>query len=94
MGHLNAKPVDAREEALRLFHAVLEPLAANQLDGFHQRASGVTQQNPIDRIMNVGAQAGGVEKGALQIHRLGQGQPLGGGGARAQELLKHCSPVT
>jgi len=74
---------------LRLFHAVLEPLATNQLDGFHQRASGVTQQNPIDRIMNVGAQAGGVEEGTFQIHRLGQGQPLGGGGAHAQELLNH-----
>ena len=61
---------------------MLEPLLANELHRFHQGASGVPQQHPIDGVVNVGAQAGGIQEGGLQIHRLGQRQLLRGLGGQ------------
>jgi len=69
---------------LRFFHPVLESLAANELHGLHQGAGGVAQQDPIDRVVNVGAQAGRVQERALQIHRLGQAQLVRSRGAHAR----------
>ncbi len=87
MGHLNAQGVDARDKNLRLFHPVFEALVADQAHRFHQGAGGVAQQDPIDRVVDVGLQAGGVQKGAFQIDRRGQTKFLRVGGAQVQKLM-------
>ena len=87
VGHLDAQLVDAPDETLGCLHPVLEPLATNELDGLHQGAGGVPQQHPIDRIVNGGAQAGGIQEGAFQIQRLGQVQLRWGGSPQGQELI-------
>ena len=91
MGHFNAQPVDAADKRLRLFHAVLESLVADKPDRPHQGAGGIAQQHPVHGVVDVGAQAGGVQKGAFQIQRLGQPQLLGGLGSLDQELLDQGS---
>ncbi|MGD0411198.1 MAG: hypothetical protein ABSC18_05795 [Verrucomicrobiota bacterium] len=63
MGHLDAQGVDARDEPLRFFHAVFETLIADEPNRFHQRAGSVAQQHPINGVVDVGLQAGGVQKG-------------------------------
>jgi hypothetical protein len=83
MGHLHAQFVDATDKTRGLLHAMLEPLLADELHRFHQGASGVPQQDPIDGVVDVGAQAGSIQEGGLQIHRLGQMQLLRG--LRAQD---------
>ena len=87
MGHFNAQSIDAADEGLGLFHAVLESLVADEPDRAHQAAGGIAQQHPVRGVVDIGAQAGGVEKGAFQIQRLGQLQSLRGLGSLDQELL-------
>ena len=41
--------------------------------------------------MNIGSQAGGVHKGALQIHRFGQGQRLGRGGPQGKQFIDYVT---
>ena len=65
MRHFNAEPVHAFDEQGRFIHPVTETLSANELHPFHQGAGGVAQQNPIDRIMDVGLQASGVQEAGL-----------------------------
>jgi len=86
MSHLDAELVDAGQKTFRRVHPVLEPLSANERHGFDQGAGGIAQEDPIDRIVDVGFETGGIEKGALQVQGLGQVQSLGGGGALDEEL--------
>ena len=65
MGHLNAQAVHALHEGGRLFHALAQALAANQLHGFHQGAGRIAQEHPIDRIMDVNLEAGRIQKGGF-----------------------------
>ena len=87
MGHFDAKAVEAGDKSLRFFHAVLEALVADQAHRFHEGAGGVAQQDPVHRIVDVGFQAGGVQKGAFQIQRLGQMKGLWGGSALVGQLI-------
>ena len=70
MAHLDAEPVHRSEKLLRGAHPALQPGFADQFGGLHQRAHPVAQQYPVHRKMNVGLQAGGVQKVALQIQGL------------------------
>lgn len=67
---------------------MLQTLIANQFDGFHQGARGIAEQDPIDGMVDIGDEAGGIQKGAFQIQRFGQLELLLGLRARgAQELV-------
>ena len=57
-------------------HALLQPLPADEERGFHQRARDVAQEHPIDRKVNVGLEAGGIEEHLARIHRLEQRERL------------------
>jgi hypothetical protein len=67
--HLNAQPVDPPQKLSRRFHPGFQTLPANEREGFHQRARGVAQQDPIHRKMNVGFQRRRIHKILLQVHR-------------------------
>ena len=61
-GHLHAQGVHFTEEFQRLlWHAVLQPVLADQGGGFHQGAGGVAQQDPVDGEVDVGFHTGAVE---------------------------------
>jgi hypothetical protein len=93
VSHLNAEPVDAGQETLGFFDAALESLAPNQLDGFDQGAGCVPQQNPIHGIVNIGGQAGRIQKRTLHIHGFGQDQLLRIGGAQAEQFMDDLPDV-
>ena len=77
LSHFDAQTVHPFEEHGRCFHPVAQALGANQLHGLHQGAGGIAQENPIHRVMDVGFEASGVQKGGFQIHRLDQLQLFG-----------------
>jgi len=56
---------------------VLEALVADQAHRLHQGARGVAQQDPVDRIVNVGLYAGGIQEIGFQVQRLVQVQHTG-----------------
>ena len=87
MGHLHAEFIDATDKALGGIHSVLEPLFPNQPHRIHQREGGVPQQHPINRVVNVSLQRGGIDEGVLQVQRFGQLQCLRGGSPQVEELV-------
>src|ERR1035441_9317451 len=58
MGHFNAQSIDAADEGLGLFHAVLESLVADEPDRAHQAAGGIAQQHPVRGVVLCGPSAG------------------------------------
>jgi len=52
-------------------------LVSDETDGFHQTSGGIPQQNPIDGIVDVGLDAGGVEEASLQIQCRSQSKLFG-----------------
>ena len=72
VGHFHAQPIDPTDELLGRFHAMLQALLANEAHPFHQRASRITQQDPIDWVMEIGGQASGIQETEIQIQRFFQ----------------------
>jgi len=66
-------------------------LVADQEHGLHQCARDIAKQDPIDGVVDVGTQAGAIQKSAFQIHRFGQVQFLRGSTCHAQQLLHHLA---
>ncbi len=56
---------------------MLEALLTNQLHGLHERARRVAQEHPVHREMDVGLDAGAVQKSGLQVQGLGELQVRG-----------------
>jgi len=87
MGHLDTQFIHPTQEDFRLLHPVLEPLVADQAHRLHQGARGVAQQDPVDRVVNVGLYAGGIQEIGFQVQRLVQVQHTGLGLALLEQLV-------
>ena len=75
--HFNAQLIHPGDEAGRLGHPVFEALLANHVHGLHERARRIAQEHPVHREMNVGLDAGAVEKSGLQVQGLSELQAEG-----------------
>lgn len=89
VGHLDAKSVHPGEKTPRLLHSMTESLAADQFDRFDQCAGGVSKEDPIDRIVDLRLETGGIEETGLQIHRRFESQPLGVFVGLTEQLLNN-----
>ena len=65
MSHLDAEPIDACDENFGWFHPVFQSLLANQSGGFHQSPSCISEQNPVDGVVDVGGHTGGIQEAGL-----------------------------
>ena len=77
MRHLDAEAVHASDEERGFFHPVAQALGADQLHGLHQGARGIAQQHPVDRVMDIGLKAGGIQEARIQVYRFHQAQVFG-----------------
>ena len=77
VGHFNAQLIHLGDEAGRLGHPMLEALLTNQLHGLHERTRRVAQEHPVHWEMDVGLDAGAVQKSGLQVQGLGELQVRG-----------------
>ena len=91
MSHLDAKPIDARDEDFRRLHPVFQSLFPNQGGGFHQSPSGIPKQNPIDGVVDIGRHTGGIQEAGLQIDRLRHLEFLGRLSSRLKQLARELA---
>ena len=93
MSHLDAKPIDARDEDFRRLHPVFQSLFPNQGGRFHQSPSCIPEQDPIDRVVDVGRHTGGVQEAGLQIDRLRHLEFLGCLSSGLEQLARKLTHV-
>src|ERR1041384_1884926 len=67
--HGDTQPIHAQKEPLQGFHAPAQASLANHQRGFHERAHSVSQQHPVGGEMDVGLEAGAIQKILLQVQR-------------------------
>jgi hypothetical protein len=72
--HLNAQPIHVPHELLRRLHPCAQARRTDQPRRFHQGAHAIAQQHPVRREMNVGFEAGAIQKIRLQIQGLSETQ--------------------
>lgn len=80
MGHLDAELVHLAQQLLRRAYAMLKTAIPNEADGLGERTCGIAQQDPVDRIMDVGFHAGGVSKDIVEAQ----------GGFTIKQFLSPC----
>lgn len=79
--HFHAVGVDVAEESERLLgHAVTQSGPANEDGGFHEGAGSVTQEDPVDGVVDGGFKAGAVEVDVVEIDVFFKAEVDGTGG--------------
>lgn len=81
-GHFHAEGVDVAEEGKRLLgHSVAQTGPANEDGRFHEGAGGVTQEDPVDGVVDGGFETGAVEVDVVEIDVFFKAEVDGTGGA-------------